>query len=87
MKTKIYKNIVADDEVCSGRPTIEGTRITLKPIIGHLLEGDSEDVILKGFSTSYQKRFKHYKRIRKRAIRSKIFCKNIILIRRNEISD
>ena len=49
MKTKIYKNIVADDEVCSGRPTIEGTRITVKTIIGHLLEGDSEEVILKGF--------------------------------------
>lgn len=49
MKTKIYKNIVADDELCSGRPTIEGTRITVKTIIGHLLEGDSEDIILKGF--------------------------------------
>jgi len=49
MKTKIYKNIVADDEVCSGRPTIEGTRITVKTIIGHLLEGDSEEIILKGF--------------------------------------
>ncbi len=49
MKTRIYKNIVADDEVCSGRPTIEGTRITVKTIIGHLLEGDSEEVVLKGF--------------------------------------
>ena len=49
MKTNIYKNIVADDEICRGRPTIEGTRITVKTIIGHLLEGNSEDVILKGF--------------------------------------
>ena len=49
MKTRIYKNIVADDDVCSGRPTIEGTRITVKTIIGHLLEGDSEEIILKGF--------------------------------------
>lgn len=49
MKTKIYKNIVADEEVCGGRPTIEGTRITVKTIIGHLLEGDSEEVILHGF--------------------------------------
>lgn len=49
MKTKIYKNIVAGDEVCNGRLTIEGTRITIRTIIGHLLEGDSEEVILKGF--------------------------------------
>jgi uncharacterized protein (DUF433 family) len=49
MKTRIYKNIVADDEVCSGRPTIDGTRITVKTIIGHLLEGDSEEMVLKGF--------------------------------------
>lgn len=49
MKTRIYKNIVVDDEVCSGRPTIEDTRITVKTIVGHLLEGDSEETILKGF--------------------------------------
>jgi len=49
MKTRIFKNIVADDEVLSGRPTIEGTRVTVKTIIGHLLEGDSEELILKGF--------------------------------------
>lgn len=49
MKTNIYKNIVAEEEICGGRPTIEGTRVTVKTIIGHLLEGDSEEVILKGF--------------------------------------
>lgn len=49
MKTNIYKNIVADEEICGGRPTIEGTRITVKTIIGHLLEGDREEVLLKGF--------------------------------------
>jgi uncharacterized protein (DUF433 family) len=49
MKTNIYKNIVADEEVCGGRPTIEGTRITIKTIIGHLLAGDTEEALLKGF--------------------------------------
>ena len=49
MKTNIYKNIIADEDVCGGRPTIEGTRITVKTIIGHLLAGDSEKTILKGF--------------------------------------
>jgi uncharacterized protein (DUF433 family) len=49
MKINIYKNIVADEEICSGRPTIDGARITVKTIVGHLLEGDSEEIILKGF--------------------------------------
>ncbi len=49
MKINIYKNIVADEEVCGGRPTIEGTRITVKTIIGHLLADDREEVVLKGF--------------------------------------
>lgn len=49
MKTIIYKNIVANDEVCGGRPTIDGTRITVKTIIGHLLAGDSEEILLEGF--------------------------------------
>jgi len=49
MKTNIYKNIIVDEDVCSGRPVIEGTRITVRTIIGHLLAGDSEKVILKGF--------------------------------------
>jgi len=49
MKTTIYKNIVADEEICGGRPTIDGTRITVKTIIGHLLSGDSEEILLEGF--------------------------------------
>ncbi len=49
MKTNIYKNIIVDEEICGGRPTIEGTRITVKTIIGHLLEGDSAEILLKGF--------------------------------------
>ena len=49
MKTTIYKNIVADEEICGGRQTIDGTRITVKTIIGHLLSGDSEEILLEGF--------------------------------------
>ncbi|CAN5195957.1 hypothetical protein BH20BAC1_BH20BAC1_18110 [soil metagenome] len=49
MKTVIYKNIVADEEICGGRPIVDGTRITVKTIIGHLLEGDNDEIILHGF--------------------------------------
>ncbi len=49
MKINIYKNIIADEDICSGRPTIDGKRITVKTIVDHLLEGDSEEIVLKGF--------------------------------------
>ena len=50
MKMNICKNIIVDEEICGGRPAIDGTRITVKTIIGHLLEGDSDEILLKGFS-------------------------------------
>jgi uncharacterized protein (DUF433 family) len=49
MKTIIYKNFIADQEVC-GRTTIEITTPTVKNIIGDLVAGDTEDDSLEGFS-------------------------------------
>lgn len=38
--------IVIDPEICNGRPTIRGTRITAQTVLGHLSAGDSiEDVL------------------------------------------
>lgn len=38
--------IVIDPEICNGRPTIRGTRITTQTVLGHLSAGDSiEDVL------------------------------------------
>lgn len=49
MKTYLYKNIVADDEICGGRPTIDGTRITVKTILEYILAGDNDDEVLEGY--------------------------------------
>ncbi|HEY8690078.1 MAG TPA: DUF433 domain-containing protein [Chitinophagaceae bacterium] len=49
MKTIIYKNIVADEEICGGRPTIDGTRITVKTILGYIVAGDKDENILEGY--------------------------------------
>ncbi len=49
MEIQLYKNIVSNPEVCSGRPTIKGTRITVRTIIEHVLAGDNDKVILEGF--------------------------------------
>ncbi len=49
MKTYIYKNIIADEEICGGRPTIDGTRITIKTILGYIVAGDTDEDILEGY--------------------------------------
>ncbi len=51
MKSYLYKNIVADDKVCSGRPTLDGTRLTVQTVLSHLLAGDIENDILEAFPT------------------------------------
>jgi len=49
MKTYLYKNIVVVDDICGGRPTIDGTRITVKTILEYILAGDTEDDVLEGY--------------------------------------
>lgn len=41
--------IVCDPEVCGGRPTIRGTRITVQTVIEFLAAGDSEQAILEQY--------------------------------------
>lgn len=49
MEIKLYKNIVSNPDVCNGRPTFKGTRITVKTIMEFLLAGDSEEEVLEGY--------------------------------------
>ncbi|RDC64300.1 DUF433 domain-containing protein [Adhaeribacter pallidiroseus] len=42
----ILKRITIDDELCNGRPTIRGLRITVQTILEFLLTGTSEEEIL-----------------------------------------
>lgn len=49
METTLYKNIVSDPDICNGKPTFKGTRITVKTIMEFLLAGDSEDEVLEGY--------------------------------------
>jgi len=45
----ILKRITIDDEVCNGKPTIRGLRITVQTILEFLLAGTSEEEILKQY--------------------------------------
>ena len=49
MEIQLYKNIVANPEVCGGRPTIKGTRITVRTVIEQVFAGDTDEVVLECF--------------------------------------
>ncbi len=42
----ILERITIDDELCNGKPTIRGLRITVQTILEFLLAGTSEEEIL-----------------------------------------
>ncbi len=43
---KILERITIDDELCNGKPTIRGLRITVQTILEFLLAGTSEEEVL-----------------------------------------
>lgn len=45
----VSDRIVVDDKICSGKPTIRGSRITVQSILEYLSAGDSEEEILQQF--------------------------------------
>jgi uncharacterized protein (DUF433 family) len=42
----IFDLITIDDEICNGRPTIRGTRISVQTVLDFLSAGDSTEDIL-----------------------------------------
>jgi len=44
-------NITIDSDVCNGKPTIRGQRITVQTILEFLSAGDSTDEILEQYPT------------------------------------
>ncbi|MBD3253308.1 DUF433 domain-containing protein [Candidatus Pacearchaeota archaeon] len=49
MKAEINEYIVADSEICHGKPVFKGTRITVFVILEMLKEGASTDDILRAY--------------------------------------
>ncbi|MFZ4548172.1 MAG: DUF433 domain-containing protein [Bacteroidales bacterium] len=47
----IANRITVDNDVCNGKPTIRGKRITVQTILEFLSAGDSKEEILKQFPT------------------------------------
>jgi uncharacterized protein (DUF433 family) len=47
----IAERITIDDDICNGRPTIRGTRISVQTILEFLSAGDSSQDILDQYLT------------------------------------
>lgn len=49
MDNSILERITINDEICNGRPTIRGYRLTVQTILEFLFAGTPEDEILKQY--------------------------------------
>ncbi len=47
--TKLANRIIIDDNICNGKPVLNGKRITVQSILEFLAAGDSREDILKQF--------------------------------------
>jgi len=49
--TYISERITIDDNICNGKPTIRGKRISVQTILDFLSAGDDPETILKQYPT------------------------------------
>lgn len=49
METPILERITINPDVCNGKPTVRGMRITVETILQYLSAGDSMDEILEAY--------------------------------------
>lgn len=49
MEYQLYKNIISHPDICNGKPTIRGTRITVQSVMSFILSGDSDDSVLDSY--------------------------------------
>jgi len=45
----LTKRITVDPNLCNGKPTVRGMRITVQTILGYLAAGDTREEILDNF--------------------------------------
>lgn len=49
MKVEISKYIVADSEICHGKPTFKGTRVLVSDIVELIAAGESAENLMKEY--------------------------------------
>ena len=49
MRIEISKHIIADSEICHGKPTFKGTRVLVSDIVELVAAGESTEEILESY--------------------------------------
>lgn len=49
METSLINRITTNADVCNGKPTVRGMRITVETVLQYLSAGDSTDDIVKAY--------------------------------------
>ncbi|MBI2134821.1 DUF433 domain-containing protein [Candidatus Woesearchaeota archaeon] len=49
MRVKISRHIVADTEICHGKPTFKGTRVLVSDIVELVAAGESSEKLMKSY--------------------------------------
>ncbi len=49
MEYQLYKNIISNPDICNGKPTIKGTRITVQSVMSFVLAGHDDETVLEGY--------------------------------------
>ncbi|MCB1034790.1 MAG: DUF433 domain-containing protein [Acidobacteria bacterium] len=47
--TDLLQRITIDPDICNGRPTLRGKRITVQTILGYLSAGETREAILEQY--------------------------------------
>jgi len=55
MRVEISKHIVADSEICHGKPTFKGTRVLVSDVIELVADGVSAQEIIRDYYPSLNK--------------------------------
>jgi uncharacterized protein (DUF433 family) len=49
MEYQLYKKIISNPDICNGKPTIKGTRITVQSVMSFILAGDTDESVLESY--------------------------------------
>ena len=75
MRTEINEYIVADSEICHGKPTFKGTRVLVSDIVELVAAGESVEEILESYPSVTKEMIREALEYAAKAIRGERYVK------------